>query len=87
MLRSLPYTTSGYTCKHHIMLAKCISLIRIASYLRYGVVLLTGQALRTLARYTYPVDCSDKPRVWSSIGQKSHTWAYVGLIRECVTPP
>ena len=93
VLRALPRIICGCMAsrrvnsgKRHVMLVQCVGLICIISDLRYSVVMLTVQALRTSASDTYPVDCGDKPRVWPSMGQKSHTRAYMGLIRECVTP-
>lgn len=72
LLRALPCTTCGgvASCrgnlgKRHVTLAQCIGLIRITSYWRYGVPMLTVQALRTSARDTYPVDRGNKPRIWA----------------------
>ena len=50
----------GNSGKRHVMLVQWLGLIRITSYLRYGVVMLTAQALRTSACDTYPVDPGDK---------------------------
>ena len=55
-------------------------------YSRYGDVALTVQAWRKLSRATY------QPRSWLGLhvcprmDQETHTWAYVSLIHECVTP-